>query len=100
MVAGCSGIALFPWHTPEKYNGGLMGMHDRDWYKEAARDRDRKLSQQRQNRFRFRLPVFRKRYDLSAYNFEKPPGLHPVWIAPVWAVVFLVLFVIIKHFRH
>jgi hypothetical protein len=100
MVAGCSGIALFPWHTPEKYKGGLMGMHDRDWYKEAARDRDRKLSQQRQNRFRFRLPVFRKRYDLSAYNFEKPPGLHPVWIALIWAVVFLVLFVIIKHFRH
>lgn len=76
-----------------------MGMHDRDWYREEMRARRAAENQKARGRFRFRFPKLRKRYDLSAYNFEKPTGLHPLWIALVWAVVFLVLFAIIKTFR-
>lgn len=76
-----------------------MGIQDRDWYKDELRERERKLNRGRAG-FKFRLPKFRRRYDLSAYNFEKKPTWHPVLIALVWGVVFLVLFAVFKHFRH
>ncbi len=76
-----------------------MGMHDRDWYRNEMKARRAAENQKAKSRFRFRLPKFRKRYDLSAYNFEKPPTWHPVLIALVWFVVFLVLFAIFKMLR-
>jgi hypothetical protein len=76
-----------------------MGLQDRDWYKEELRERERKLKQIRRQKFRFRLPRFGRRVDLSAYNFERKPSWHPVLIALVWAIVFLVLFAIFKRFR-
>ena len=76
-----------------------MGMQDRDWYKEEMRERERKSRQKPKSRFAFRLPKLRKKYDLSAYNFEKKQTFHPVLIAIFWAVVFLVLYVIFRRAR-
>lgn len=76
-----------------------MGIQDRDWYKDELRERERKLNRQRSAKRRFRIRWPFRRYDLSAYNFERPPTWHPLLIIVVWVLVFLVLFTVFKRFR-
>ena len=60
-----------------------MGSQDRDWHREWWAKKQGYIE-----KARFRLPD------------PKPhQTLHPVLIAMVWAVVFLVLFIFFKRFR-